>query len=331
MSKPIHIPAPCHENWANFTPTEQGAFCQSCHKEVIDFSYRSNDAIEAILEQNNRAETCGRFTRSQLDNYNIWQVNRNRQITKFQSRFIMALLLVFGLNLFSCQSSDTEQVIQNYQSQLEVVLPEIAAPISTTDPQTLTDGPITSNIKESTSSNEFLKGEVAPQNIEYEIGKIAHHDSIYDSNPQKTDNLTATSSSDTNSTTTEPIVGLRCENFIMGDVIEVYEPEIQPIEEPVPPTVPKISSPIQPDLIQLTVFPNPSSAETTLALQVKKASLYHIEITNLNGQLIKTIYEGHLEVSDQQWPIDVSGLAPGQYLITTSSEQSRSTVKFTKL
>jgi len=34
----LSIPEPCHENWHQMTPTEQGRFCNACSKEVVDFS-----------------------------------------------------------------------------------------------------------------------------------------------------------------------------------------------------------------------------------------------------------------------------------------------------
>lgn len=30
----LSISEPCHENWHNMTPTEQGRFCNACAKEV---------------------------------------------------------------------------------------------------------------------------------------------------------------------------------------------------------------------------------------------------------------------------------------------------------
>jgi hypothetical protein len=38
----INIPKPCHENWHSMTPKEQGRFCGSCDKIVVDFSKMSD-------------------------------------------------------------------------------------------------------------------------------------------------------------------------------------------------------------------------------------------------------------------------------------------------
>ncbi|MDB5280982.1 MAG: hypothetical protein JWO06_57 [Bacteroidota bacterium] len=62
----IDIPKPCHENWDGMNPTEQGAFCQNCKKEVIDFSARTENEIYDILKAST-GRICGRFREEQLN------------------------------------------------------------------------------------------------------------------------------------------------------------------------------------------------------------------------------------------------------------------------
>ena len=40
----LYIPKPCHEDWNKMTPTQQGKFCSSCSKQVIDFSLMSDQS-----------------------------------------------------------------------------------------------------------------------------------------------------------------------------------------------------------------------------------------------------------------------------------------------
>jgi len=61
----VHIPTPCHENWDAMAPVEQGRFCQSCAKQVVDFSMMTD---QEVLNYFSKAtgSTCGRFNNDQL-------------------------------------------------------------------------------------------------------------------------------------------------------------------------------------------------------------------------------------------------------------------------
>lgn len=61
----ISIPEPCHEDWAKMTPTEKGKFCNSCAKEVVDFTNKTDEDLVKILSKNKNL--CGRIKHSQLD------------------------------------------------------------------------------------------------------------------------------------------------------------------------------------------------------------------------------------------------------------------------
>ncbi|MDB5281861.1 MAG: hypothetical protein JWO06_936 [Bacteroidota bacterium] len=67
MSKQIHIsiPEPCQQSWSEMTATSQGAYCQSCKKNVIDFSNKTDNDIYEILT-NAKGHSCGRFTPAQI-------------------------------------------------------------------------------------------------------------------------------------------------------------------------------------------------------------------------------------------------------------------------
>lgn len=44
------IPTPCHENWNDMTPLDQGRFCSSCQKAVVDFTGLSDAQLIAFLK-----------------------------------------------------------------------------------------------------------------------------------------------------------------------------------------------------------------------------------------------------------------------------------------
>ncbi|WP_420603337.1 carboxypeptidase-like regulatory domain-containing protein [Flagellimonas sp.] len=65
MSKILTIPKPCSENWNKMTPTQKGAFCKSCQKEVIDFTNTSKIVLAQKLSKGSKL--CGRFKSNQLN------------------------------------------------------------------------------------------------------------------------------------------------------------------------------------------------------------------------------------------------------------------------
>lgn len=64
----ISIPHPCHENWNQMTPVEQGRHCNLCAKTVTDFTVMSNNEIINYFTKH--TNTCGRFDSHQLASVN---------------------------------------------------------------------------------------------------------------------------------------------------------------------------------------------------------------------------------------------------------------------
>ncbi|MBV4358087.1 carboxypeptidase-like regulatory domain-containing protein [Pinibacter aurantiacus] len=62
----LHIADPCHEDWNKMSTTDKGRFCQSCSKQVVDFSLLSDKQILEYFSKQ-KGNTCGRFRDDQLD------------------------------------------------------------------------------------------------------------------------------------------------------------------------------------------------------------------------------------------------------------------------
>ena len=67
MKKSIKITVanPCHEDWTKMSPTEKGKHCNSCQKEVIDFTKKSDEEVFKLAKSG--TSICGRFKNTQLD------------------------------------------------------------------------------------------------------------------------------------------------------------------------------------------------------------------------------------------------------------------------
>ncbi|MHC0440050.1 hypothetical protein [Flavobacterium sp. 3-210] len=103
----ITIPEPCHENWDEMTPKDNGRFCMSCSKTVVDFTSMLPDEIQHFFIQNQNNKICGRFRKSQLDSVNVQIPSRVLYAqTNYYKMFLLALFIAMGTTLFSCQNKE---------------------------------------------------------------------------------------------------------------------------------------------------------------------------------------------------------------------------------
>jgi hypothetical protein len=79
----IKIDEPCHENWQSMTPNEQGRFCGSCQKTVVDFSVMTDQEILDYISKASHS-ICGRMSDDQM--------NKDILITKNKKRFSFVYL-----------------------------------------------------------------------------------------------------------------------------------------------------------------------------------------------------------------------------------------------
>ncbi|PBJ13254.1 hypothetical protein [Flavobacterium sp. ACN6] len=97
----ISIPEPCHEDWNKMKPKDNGRFCMSCSKTVVDFTSMLPDEVQHFFIQNQNV--CGRFNKSQLDSVSIQIPSRILYVqTQYRKMFLLALFIAMGTTLFSC-------------------------------------------------------------------------------------------------------------------------------------------------------------------------------------------------------------------------------------
>ncbi|QZK89698.1 carboxypeptidase-like regulatory domain-containing protein [Flavobacterium sp. CHNK8] len=65
MKYKLEIPKPCHADWNSMSATNQGKFCASCKKEVINFELYTNAQI--LSEISNNTSVCGRLSKNQIN------------------------------------------------------------------------------------------------------------------------------------------------------------------------------------------------------------------------------------------------------------------------
>ncbi|MCH2225896.1 MAG: hypothetical protein MK066_14090, partial [Crocinitomicaceae bacterium] len=111
----IKIKNPCEQDWNKMTPTKHGAYCCSCELEVIDFTGKSKLEIKSILKSKLGNQVCGKIKSEQLDelNYDFLQWKNTNQ--KVERTWILSLIIVFGLSLFSCEEETEKKAIISIQ------------------------------------------------------------------------------------------------------------------------------------------------------------------------------------------------------------------------
>lgn len=109
----ISLTQPCHEDWEKMTPQEQGRFCDSCQKCVVDFTGFSDEELYRYIATHKGKNLCGRFNNTQL----------GRQVFKPQKRrkyfqWVMSLgFVVFLTNLFGIDAKAQEPVKKEWQQK----------------------------------------------------------------------------------------------------------------------------------------------------------------------------------------------------------------------
>lgn len=63
----LEIKSPCQENFNNMIPNSKGSFCDSCAKNVIDLSTKTNSEVALFISENKNKSICARLRTSQLE------------------------------------------------------------------------------------------------------------------------------------------------------------------------------------------------------------------------------------------------------------------------
>nr|WP_294925201.1 hypothetical protein [uncultured Flavobacterium sp.] len=128
----IAILKPCHENWDEMTPTENGRFCLNCSKTVVDFTTMPSDEIQHFFIQNQNNRICGRFRKTQLDTITIEIPNHILYKQKsYHKMFLLSLFVTMGTTLFSCADKngnktkiDKVEVVADTSKAMPIVVGE---------------------------------------------------------------------------------------------------------------------------------------------------------------------------------------------------------------
>ncbi len=100
----LTITEPCHQNWNQMLPEDQGKFCLSCQKTVVDFTTMSNREVLNYFNTNT-GNTCGRFNDDQLNK--TLSIPKERSMGKWKYFWQFLLPAVFAMHKAEAQTQKT--------------------------------------------------------------------------------------------------------------------------------------------------------------------------------------------------------------------------------
>jgi len=296
--KTIGIEKPCSENWNTMSPTEKGAFCQKCAKQVHDFSKQSLNEIKLTLLESKSESLCVRMTVQQereLNNeFNTWLSQQRRNP---QQLFIAALLIVFGLALFSCEDERVQQQIESVQQIAHTIA---SREVSDLKPAPMDEQPIPAPLPiELLAVEDYIMGAMP---VEFVQG------------PEPIEEVEIV----------EP------EYYILGDassVTSVYRDYLEQTSTPVELDENGIPYPTE---FKALAFPNPAAESTTIEIQAPEKERMDIRLYDSSGKFIREIHSGNISRGTFRQVIDLNDLTSGLYLVIIQSKELKETIRIVK-
>ena len=306
MRKPapiIRIPEPCHEAWDNMKPCNQGRFCSSCEKTVVDFTGKTDLEIQAYLRGNAGKRTCGRFKTQQINRPLSGPVlSETKRNSRPHLAFVAALLLVFGVTLFSCYDPSNKTRHQKTDEPHVTLGMVISEPI-VSDPEEIYKEPV-----ETAYDNSLCQDQSSA---------LIHVEPCSESISCQT--LSHDTAAKTISELEVITTGELEYDFIEAELgPPTAEPTdtvnatiLLPVERE--PSVPEDS---KSESFGLVVYPNPGDGQFFVKYTVGKPADVQLDLLDLQGRLLRPLVAiKNQHHGEYQIPFDLSDNKPDLYLL----------------
>lgn len=112
----LEIKTPCQEKFENFKKTKNGGFCDSCSKEVKDFTKMTSLEIVEYFKKNSNKNTCGQFFNNQLKIY----PQKPSKKYSFLGGIGLACLSLFAFGNLKAQEINKPKKIKEIVKDIEV-------------------------------------------------------------------------------------------------------------------------------------------------------------------------------------------------------------------
>jgi hypothetical protein len=325
----IQIPEPCHEDWNKMTPVQQGRYCQSCSKEVVDFSLMTDQEIMNFVSMP-RGKTCGNFSSDQLNRVIKEPATpAKKRVWAVMLSFLLPLLVS---NKVKAQLGKPKITIVPESKRLTGMIAFRRDTIATVQPQQFyVHGTVTDSLGNPVEgASVIIKGThigvPANDKGQFDILISNRKDAIlkvssigYNSSELKvvsdTTNLKITlqSSEDTLSDIVLKPIGLQRHSSGMLAIVRT-----KTIRNEVVDTIKNL---IKPSL--LNVYPNPASRSGFVNVQPKHVGSYQLRLVDNNGTLIQQ-NSFTISAKRQAYQLEVpSTIATGIYYVNVIEATSK--------
>lgn len=281
MKPKITIPKPCNENWNEMTPTEKGAFCSLCSKEVKDFTKSSDQEIMSVIE-NSKNEICGHISTKQLNRpLQIKEINLRKWTIPFAASFSLIVIP------FSLSAQNERRLLGEIVIKDRITKSNCSKSVENTTEKQQLKGNIKVEKNTKTDSNpedleDIINGDIKIEQINSKPETIPN---IYVSGIMLIEPIEDNKTSDSIELTKQVIDST---NSISIDTISFKPRQTNTKNKNNPPNA--------------TVFPNPTSNWTTIKLENKE--LYNLSMFNNTGKIVlkKSFFGTDIKINLENQP-----------------------------
>jgi len=115
--KHVQLKFNCDQPWESFDKTSDGGFCQSCEKNVVDYTQMSFNEVKKAIK--NRPGGCGRFAAHHTDPAFIAEI----RIPKPKFAWAAGVFILLGSTPFSALAQEKPAIIQVEPSDVDQQIP----------------------------------------------------------------------------------------------------------------------------------------------------------------------------------------------------------------
>lgn len=322
----LQINEPCHENWNKMTSCEQGRFCASCEKMVVDFTSLNDEKLAAYFK-NYTGNTCGRFINSQLNRELPAPFLPKQRSNKWAFAMLFSSILLCIKIKAQAKIVLTEQNIQHKSINLNesktlfkisgkildengIGIPYASVVVKNENWGISTDSLGTFSLQIKSSTN-FIQLAISS------VGYLSNEVKVNFRESEKQRHIIVLKAEELQNEIVITGYGTTKGRISMGAVSSVQIISIDPLKA-------------QNDVVSVDatidksfkIFPNPAKVGSTVKLQFIEPETYLVRLINANGQILSapniSIYAKG-EAFDFILP---AALAAGQYFVNVISQNS---------